>query len=104
MFPNNVAFPFGGGDSHEYVVIELHYDNPHEIEGMNQYMTCIYIILLCYKPAFSLFFYDAMNRHYFSVYILSVQLPQRKCNLLLSETRVFGVNHVCIQVLLTVLV
>ena len=48
MFPNNVAFPFGGGDSHEYVVIELHYDNPHEIEGMY-----IYILLLCYKPAFT---------------------------------------------------
>ena len=37
MFPDNVAFPFGGEDPHKYVILELHYDNPHEIEGKNDY-------------------------------------------------------------------
>ena len=30
MYPDNVAYPFGGEG---YIMIELHYDNPHEIEG-----------------------------------------------------------------------
>ena len=34
MFPNNVGFPIGGEGSPEYAVMELHYDNPQEINGM----------------------------------------------------------------------
>ena len=30
MYPDNVGYPFGGEG---YIMIELHYDNPHEIEG-----------------------------------------------------------------------
>ena len=30
MYPDNVAYPFGGEG---YIMIELHYDNPQEIEG-----------------------------------------------------------------------
>ena len=30
MYPDNVAYPFGGEG---YIMIELHYDNPLEIEG-----------------------------------------------------------------------
>lgn len=33
VYPDNVAFPFGGEGSSEYVVMELHYDNPEEIAG-----------------------------------------------------------------------
>ena len=32
-YPDNVAFPFGGEESSEYVVMEMHYDNPHGIQG-----------------------------------------------------------------------
>ena len=32
-YPDNVAFPFGGEGNSEYIVMELHYDNPREIEG-----------------------------------------------------------------------
>lgn len=30
VYPDNIAYPFGG---EEYIMIELHYDNPQEIEG-----------------------------------------------------------------------
>ncbi|CAI8042465.1 DBH-like monooxygenase protein 1 homolog, partial [Geodia barretti] len=33
VYPNNVAFPFGGEDFPEYVVMELHYDNPELKQG-----------------------------------------------------------------------
>ena len=33
MYPDNVAFPFGGEDFPEYLVMELHYDNPEMIMG-----------------------------------------------------------------------
>lgn len=28
MFPEGVAFPVGGRGAREYIVIEMHYDNP----------------------------------------------------------------------------
>lgn len=33
-----MAFPFGGEG---YIMIELHYDNPHEVEGKYNYITAI---------------------------------------------------------------
>ena len=33
MYPDNVAFPIGGQDAAQYVVMELHYDNPDMITG-----------------------------------------------------------------------
>ena len=39
MYPDNVAFPFGGEGSSEYVVMELHYDNPEEIAGRYVHVT-----------------------------------------------------------------
>ena len=33
VYPNNVAFPFGGDGQAQYVVMELHYDNPEMISG-----------------------------------------------------------------------
>ena len=35
MFPYNVGFPIGGEGFPEYAVMELHYDNPQEINGMS---------------------------------------------------------------------
>ena len=40
MYPENVAYPFGGEESNEFVLIELHYDNPHEIAGI-MYTPCV---------------------------------------------------------------
>ena len=34
VYPDNVAFPFGGEGFPEYLVMELHYDNPERISGM----------------------------------------------------------------------
>ena len=34
MYPENVAFPFGGEEFPEYVLMELHYDNPDKREGI----------------------------------------------------------------------
>ena len=34
VYPDNVAYPFGGEG---YIMIELHYDNPKEIEGIAIY-------------------------------------------------------------------
>ena len=36
VYPDNVAFPFGGDGFPEYVVMELHYDNPHMNSGKKQ--------------------------------------------------------------------
>lgn len=33
-YPDNVALPFGGPGSHQYLVMELHYDNPEMISGI----------------------------------------------------------------------
>ena len=33
VYPGNVAFPFGGEGFPEYVVMELHYDNPGMVPG-----------------------------------------------------------------------
>ena len=33
VFPDDVAYPIGGEDSPQYLVMELHYDNPLEISG-----------------------------------------------------------------------
>ena len=33
VYPDNVAFPFGGEGFPEYLVMELHYDNPDMING-----------------------------------------------------------------------
>ena len=33
VYPDNVAFPFGGEGQRHYVVIELHYDNPKMVSG-----------------------------------------------------------------------
>ena len=33
VYPDNVAYPFGGEGSPEYLVMELHYDNPEMISG-----------------------------------------------------------------------
>jgi hypothetical protein len=33
VYPNNVAYPFGGEGFPEYLVMELHYDNPQTIQG-----------------------------------------------------------------------
>ena len=33
VYPNNVAFPFGGDGQAQYVVLELHFDNPQMIPG-----------------------------------------------------------------------
>ena len=33
VYPDNVAFPFGGEGQRQYVVIELHYDNPKMVSG-----------------------------------------------------------------------
>ena len=33
VYPNNVAYPFGGAGQPQYVVLELHYDNPQMISG-----------------------------------------------------------------------
>ena len=40
MYPENVAYPFGGEESNEFILIELHYDNPHEIAGI-MYTSCV---------------------------------------------------------------
>ena len=37
-YPDNVAYPFGGQDSPEYLVMELHYDNPNMIEGKHAHV------------------------------------------------------------------
>ena len=34
VYPDNVAFPFGGGETPDYVLMELHYDNPQMVEGV----------------------------------------------------------------------
>ena len=33
VYPDNVAFPFGGEGQRQYLVIELHYDNPKMVSG-----------------------------------------------------------------------
>ena len=33
VFPDNVAYPFGGEGFPEYLVMELHYDNPNMRSG-----------------------------------------------------------------------
>ena len=37
VYPNNVAYPFGGDGQAQYVVMELHYDNPQMISGTYLY-------------------------------------------------------------------
>lgn len=34
VYPNNVAYPFGGEGEPQYLLIELHYDNPEMISGI----------------------------------------------------------------------
>jgi hypothetical protein len=34
VYPDNVAFPFGGEGFPEYLVMELHYDNPQMMQGI----------------------------------------------------------------------
>jgi len=44
-YPDDVAYPFGGQGSPEYLVMELHYDNPNMIEGKHAHLlwqTCLY--------------------------------------------------------------
>ena len=43
-FPENVAYPFGGEGAPEYIVMQIHYDNPHEIKGRLAFI--IYCITL----------------------------------------------------------
>ena len=43
VFPNNVAFPFGGQGSPEYLVMELHYDNPDRKRGIS----CLHSVVSC---------------------------------------------------------
>ena len=33
MYPNDVAYPIGGEGKSEYVILEIHYDNPNEDSG-----------------------------------------------------------------------
>ena len=40
MFPENIAFPLGGEGTPQYVVMELHYDNPHMVQGMKNCLKC----------------------------------------------------------------
>ena len=44
VYPNNVAFPFGGEGQPQYILIELHYDNPGLASGMKALcsMLCLY--------------------------------------------------------------
>ena len=34
MYPDNVAYPFGGPENSEFILLELHYDNPDLISGI----------------------------------------------------------------------
>ena len=44
MYPDNVAFPFGGEGNPQYVVMELHYDNPKERAGTTHEVIEFYLI------------------------------------------------------------
>ena len=48
MFPKDVSYSFGGPKSSEYIVVEMHYDNPNMIAGrkLEQKYTC-YIYIKC---------------------------------------------------------
>ena len=50
VYPNNVAYPFGGEGQPQYILLELHYDNPQMISGMKALRSklCMYCaIVLC---------------------------------------------------------
>ena len=38
VYPENVAFPFGGEGQPQYVLLELHYDNPEMLSGTYMYV------------------------------------------------------------------
>ena len=40
VYPNNVAYPIGGPDSHRFMVMQVHYDNPMMNSG-NQFMNTL---------------------------------------------------------------
>ena len=44
-FPEHVGFPIGTPDSSKVVILEVHYDNPQEREGMDHrkvFLRCLY--------------------------------------------------------------
>ena len=54
VYPNNVAYPFGGEGHAKYGIIELHYDNPEMISGNDaplKYMYCSIVGVLGTFPS-----------------------------------------------------
>ena len=52
VFPDNVGLPFGGEGFPEYLVMELHYDNPAMHKGNLQleiFLASVKIILIVYR-------------------------------------------------------
>ena len=45
MYPNNVAYPFGGVGQDTILLIELHYDNPELISGMKVLCSILCVLL-----------------------------------------------------------
>ena len=37
MYPQDVAYPIGGRGNPQYVILEMHYDNPNEDTGKDNY-------------------------------------------------------------------
>ena len=47
MYPQDVAYPIGGGGNAQYVILEMHYDNPNEDIGEDIHMLHDDIITPC---------------------------------------------------------
>ena len=45
VYPEDVAYPIGGEGNPQYVILEMHYDNPAEISGLCKY-ACESLILI----------------------------------------------------------
>lgn len=56
-YPDNVAFPFGGPESPDFLVAEVHYDNPHMIAGMP---------LSCHQSVFDTTCFSNVHAHLIS--------------------------------------
>ena len=46
MYPKDVAYPIGGRGNPQYMILEMHYDNPNEDTGKDNYYAQCHIRMM----------------------------------------------------------